>query len=50
MQEIGSSEERHLAHLKMRGPQTTQASPASLAMTLPGARKHLQTLLQQAKW
>src|SRR5690242_16222762 len=45
MQELSSSEDRILRFLKFRGPQTTPAIARHLKITLPGARKHLATLL-----
>ena len=45
MQELSSSEDRILRFLKFRGPQTTPAIARHLKITLPGARKHLSTLL-----
>ena len=45
MQEIGMSENRILRFLKFRGPQTTVTIARHLKMTLPGARKHLTSLL-----
>ena len=42
-----ASEDRILQTLKSRGPQSTQALARQLAVTLPGARKHL-TELQHA--
>jgi predicted ArsR family transcriptional regulator len=46
MQEVGASEERILRFLKFRGPQGTPAIARHLKMTLPGARKHLASLLE----
>jgi predicted ArsR family transcriptional regulator len=45
MQEISSSEDRILRFLKFRGAQTTPAIARHLKITLPGARKHLTSLL-----
>ncbi len=45
MQDISSSEDRILRFLKFRGTQTTPAIARHLKVTLPGARKHLASLL-----
>jgi predicted ArsR family transcriptional regulator len=45
MQDIGTSEERILRFLKFRGAQATPAIARHLKITLPGARKHLSSLL-----
>jgi predicted ArsR family transcriptional regulator len=45
MQDITSSEDRILRFLKLRGAQTTSAIARHLKITLPGARKHLASLL-----
>jgi predicted ArsR family transcriptional regulator len=45
MQEISSSEDRILRFLKFRGAQSTPAIARHLKITLPGARKHLASLL-----
>ena len=38
---------RLLYLIKSRGPQSTQAVASALAITLPGARKHLNALLDK---
>ena len=43
--ESQSGESRLLYLIKSRGPQSTQALAAAFAITLPGARKRLKTLL-----
>jgi len=45
MQEISSSEDRILRFLKFRGAQNTPAIARHLKISLPGARKHLTSLL-----
>jgi predicted ArsR family transcriptional regulator len=46
MQDVSTSEDRILRFLKFRGPQTTSAIARHLKVTLPGARKHLNALLE----
>lgn len=45
--ESQGGEYRLLYLIKARGPQSTQAVASALAITLPGARKHLNSLLQK---
>ena len=45
--ESQGGEYRLLYLIKSRGPQSTQAVASALAITLPGARKHLNSLLER---
>jgi predicted ArsR family transcriptional regulator len=45
--ESQAGELRLLYLIKSRGPQSTQAVASALAITLPGARKHLKSLLDK---
>ncbi len=45
--ESQAGEHRLLYLIKARGPQSTQAVATALAITLPGARKHLMALLER---
>lgn len=45
--ESQAGEHRLLYLMKSRGPQSTQAVASALAITLPGARKHLKSLLDK---
>lgn len=46
MPETDNSENRILRFLKFRGPQSTDSVARHLGITLPGARKHLQSLVR----
>lgn len=46
MPETENSEDRILQFLKFRGPQSTDSVARHLGITHPGARKHLQSLVQ----
>jgi len=45
--ESQSGESRLLYLIKSRGPQSTHALASALAITIPGARKHLKSLLEK---
>ncbi|MFO0994674.1 MAG: metalloregulator ArsR/SmtB family transcription factor [Hyphomicrobiales bacterium] len=45
--ESQAGDNRFLYLLKSRGPQSTQALASALAITLPGTRKHLKSLLDK---